>query len=667
MRSDFADMRRRTATSDDAVELERLATADDLGVVCLVAGSRATSAAVVASLAQHPADCVRRVVARRADLAADLIEQLALDPSRHVRRATHITHELAVSTLVELRRRGWWSPRLEDRLRRVLDDPMATAALVRDPATVTLACGGVLDRETVRNELHQLPDWSVRMLANTCRFDGRSAVALARNPDRLVQESLASNPHLTNSMRRRIVRLGGVWASAAALGDAPGTALRSLARFRSHRVVRRRAARFERNRLVLSFWARQPDWDVARALAANPRLPLHVQRRLARRASFWSVREALARRTDVSRIVNVLGASAPVQFALASNPAAPADVVGGLGTVRDPYVRGLAESHPTTPPERVRALLADPEQPAWLLRRLASHPSLTDDERDIALSWITLGGCVGDPTFDPVMCTGSPNPESSASDAYDAELRLNGLESVLWRARARAGRGPLGNHRLFELAHDPHPGVRSVAASYLLADTLAELRWDEIPAVSQRAQTTAAQSGVRALLTPPPIGRRPWWLLAAVPFGLWLVTVLVEPAQRPDPPYYVPTSEAPTEDVGASKPGASSDLTGLTDLLSRYPGRLLDSCWLDGVLVTTRDDGGLLITLDVVDEWNRIVKVDDLEPQAIAVRQTAVIPLAVGEAKHVVKIAPQDEATRLETIELSLVHATGSIDGSGCA
>lgn len=672
---DAPDERRRlAAVTTDPSLLTELASGDDIEVLCLVAARPETPSDVVDRLLVHPAAAVRRSVAHRRDLPADQIRQLALDPMRSVRRAAHRRQSLEIETVIELRRRGIESRASGVRLASLLTDPSVTATLLADDTTAMWAAGGVLDDRTVRRSFGARAVWIRRHLAATCVFTPRGRARVTNDPDRLVQEAVVRGDDLPEPERRRIVRRGGVWAAATILGAHGDRRLLAAARRRRHPVVRRRCARLESNPVVLWWWCIRPSWDVARALASNPHIGPRLQRRLVARQPMWSVAATVAARPDVERVARSLGSAPPIQLALAHNPATPEDVVADLRRSRDPYIRGLAWVHPRTSPAVLRTLLADPDQPAWVLRRAASRADVPSDERDAVLAWLALGGGVGDPNFDPVTCRGTPDPSRPAHLAYDQEVQQNGLESTLWRARALVGQRAerLGNHRLFALARDDHPAVRRVAAGYLLTDTLAELRWDEDAAVSLVAESAASRSEVQSLRTPPRQRSRWRWALAVLPLWVvsWVINALVEPVERPTNGFVPAAALEPTVDELPSM-----DTSGRLDLAppvtpgALYPGRLLHFCQVAGVLINLRTDGGLLLTFDVLDDVGRVVTVDDLDPQVVARRERIVIRLPTFDdaiPTDSVRLASPGSAKYDALIELEVDRAEQRIVGEGC-
>ena len=667
-------LRRLAATTPDVSALVDLATSDDVGVLCLVATRPETPADAVERLVAHPDAAVRRAAAHRRDLSDDQIRRLSLDPERSVRRAAHRRQSLDIETVLELRRRGLESSASTARLAALIADPSVTSTLLADDATAIWAAGGVLDDRTVRRSFRERAIWIRRHLAATCVFGPRGREHVANDADRLVQEAVVRRSDLTDAQRRRLVRRGGVWAAAAILGEHRDRRLVAAARRRRHPVVRRRCAQFESNPALLWWWGIRPSWAVARALASNPHVGPRLQRRLIARQTMWSVASVLAARPDVARVVRSLGAAPPIQFALAQNPATPAEVVAELRTSRDPYVRGLASVHPNTPAAAAHALLVDPDQPAWVVRRAALREDLPSDDREAALAWLALGGGVGDPHFDPVTCMGTPDLSQPGQVAYDREAHRNGIESVLWRARALVGQRAdrLGNHRLFALARDEHPAVRRVAAGYLLIDTLAELRWDEDHAVSLVAENSSSRSEVQSLRSPPRQRSRWRWALAALPLWIvsWAVNAMVEPVDRSTSPFVPAVSVAPAaDDLSTADTTGGIVLTPLVNSTVLYPGRLLHLCEVAGLDIMLRTDGGLLLSFDVTGDVGRIVEVDDLNSVAVALHERIIIRLPTFDdaiPTDSIRISAPGSTTYPTPIELQVDRAAQRIVGEGC-
>lgn len=520
---DVRSLHRVAATTGDQRVLEEIARRTEISILCLVAANPAAPAAIVDRLAGHDAVAVRRAVACRPGLGPALVERLIDDPGRTVRRAVWRHQEVDVDTVLGRLRRGVVGGGLMVRLGQLVSDPAVTRRLISDATTVWWAAGGTVDGGTYRTLVRTLPEWQRAHVARTCRFTDRDLHHLSRDPSRQVQEAVAGRSDLSAAQRARIIRRGRVWASAAALRAVPQARPSGRRRLLPHRVIRRVSAERETNRLLMWVWSLGPTWDVGCSLARNPRLGARTARLLAARSP-WSVSAELARRDDIATIVHHLQLSPQVQLVLACNPATPDRVVRWLLESGDPFVRGQAIGHPLAPIAEVRRVIADPTTPAWIVRRASHHPGLDSGERDASLSWIALGGGAGDPSFDPVTCTGNPDASTTPESAYDAEAKRTGLRSVLWRARdvwvTRHHR--LGFETLSELSSDPHWNVRYRIATFEWLWLLDELRWDEHPSVA------AAASRVReGAATKERRDRRTFYVGAAKVFAVLAATAAI--------------------------------------------------------------------------------------------------------------------------------------------
>jgi hypothetical protein len=320
---------------------------------------------------------------------------------------------------------------------------------------------------------------------------------------------------------------GDLWAVDAVVRREPRDRLTRLLSFRRiHRVARRARAETSQNRLALGFLAHSRAWDVRYAVAVNPATRARTLCYL--QSSFgWTVDEALAQRDDLPpQLYGRLWSHPAVKLKLAANPATPAEEVCRLVESPDRFVSGMALTHPRAPADLVDSAKNSPSTPAWVLRRMARDPQLSEAERDRLLVWLTLGGAAGDPNFDPISCVGTPGPRTQTyDDAYREECAAAGLGSALWRARVMVGRGArrLDLGLLGAMARDPHPQVRHVAAGYRAIGSLKELQFDAIPQVSVHAENTlrsTPQPKWKSAIDPE------WWIRIAVVVAIAVVALL---------------------------------------------------------------------------------------------------------------------------------------------
>jgi hypothetical protein len=237
-------------------------------------------------------------------------------------------------------------------------------------------------------------------------------------------------------------------------------------------------------------------WDVRAAVAANPRCPRLLLRWMAW-SSDWAVRAAVASSAVASPglLGRLIGGSAPcVRLYAAANPSLTHALADRLLADPDPYVRGAAAVHPAASAAALRRLAVGLSEPVWILRRIAVNPSCPADLSDQLLTWIALGGAGhGDPLFDPVACAGHPADTSVASAAWYLEQakREAAEQHPLWRVRAAVMRaaGRLAGQRVLTLARDPRPEVRQTIAGIgrLSLNVRLELRRDADPAVARLA------------------------------------------------------------------------------------------------------------------------------------------------------------------------------------
>jgi hypothetical protein len=217
------------------------------------------------------------------------------------------------------------------------------------------------------------------------------------------------------------------------------------------------------------------------------------------------VRRGLARNTTLSpRLFARLGADDAVSFALAANPATPAEIVARLATHEEFTVRRAAAHRTDLPPETYELLAADPERgvrrpaaanpavPEHLLRALAADPEVRDDLlRNLALPQdllVTLESGTDSPRAAPGSLA-SPTPavvrneelptglldELVAADpgAVESIMARHALTAARLRALARHPRLPVT--MIVDLLGDPATAEQAAANPSLPVAVMAEL------------------------------------------------------------------------------------------------------------------------------------------------------------------------------------------------
>jgi hypothetical protein len=135
-----------------------------------------------------------------------------------------------------------------------------------------------------------------------------------------------------------------------------------------------------------------------------------------------------------------------------------------------------------------------------MLRAGAANPACPPDVADQVLTWLALGGAAGDPSFDPVACSGNPgtDQDTDPDQWYWREARHSWSDhSPLWRVRAHyPHRAPLLTAANVErLRRDPSPVVRrNLFRFQIKAELLCELLDDEDELVRTRAAYALKQA-----------------------------------------------------------------------------------------------------------------------------------------------------------------------------
>jgi hypothetical protein len=410
-------------------------------------------------------------------------------------------------------------------------------------------------------------------------------------------------------------------------------------------------------------------WDVAVAVARNPRCPAWTQRRLSR-SGFWAVRAAVAASPSAPpAVLNRLAGrrDARITMAVAANPALQADPVEAL--LRSPlvYVRGVAAAHPAAPADALRRLADGMSEPAWVLRAIATNPSCPAELSDELLTWITIGGPgKTDPRFDPVQCTGFPASTEISPTVWYAEqaTRADAERHPLWRVRAAvpAARKTLKLATLRELRRDPRPEVRRTVAGYVgvpLRD-VREMLGDADLAVARTAARVRSANRRRFLRR-----RLPRYAARIAPLGvavgLWLTSMVAStPGTATTPP-------------GATTLAQTCATTSawLTDLsrtgAAEVPGSLglPDGAWLacgpittagpEAILVSTGSSGLTVLVADTVILPDGKTYTD--VPLHIAAARKGLLSLSNSPSVVLVTITPDEKRSRAVSATLTFLPA----------
>jgi hypothetical protein len=341
-------------------------------------------------------------------------------------------------------------------------------------------------------------DRVVRLLIATSLRTPRPALsALAGDEDPAVRAAVAQRPDLAPMVARRL--LGdvdpSVRAAAAANPAVDGIVVVRRLLARPGVAVRRAVAGNRRAPGVALWlvWLTSRRWDIQAALAANPTAPrpllwfLMGDRRLA-----VQVAGAGNRRTpSLGRWMLSHGRRPMVRFALAGNPRATVAMLGRLARL-DPLIAQRVASNPAASPQLLRELTMGMDAPAWILRTVATNPTCPSDLAAEALTWLAIGGPVGNADFDAETCAVAPHDQLAAGEWYRRNATLEGRTSPLWRVRATivSTNKTVPFPTVFALARDPHPLVRRSAMSLrpLPANLAGELLADADPVVAAAAR-----------------------------------------------------------------------------------------------------------------------------------------------------------------------------------
>ncbi|GGY16614.1 hypothetical protein [Streptomyces xanthochromogenes] len=256
----------------------------------------ATPASAAAGFAEHPSELLRRAVAARRDLPAEVYGRLALDPAPGVRAdlAQNPSIDDAVIEVLAQDRGHDVQRRLAHHPRVPLD--VLVRLVGRTRIGPTLLPRIAIASPTEIEELAQSPLATVRMLIARRRdLPAPIRDALTTDPDAAVVTSIASHPGLSEARLRAMVDRHGVrvMAGVAANPDATGQLLEELSRRRPQaRKALREIAR-HRNATARALLACLSDEKARRTAAGHPALPAQAFAELLGDGD-WQVVEAAA-------------------------------------------------------------------------------------------------------------------------------------------------------------------------------------------------------------------------------------------------------------------------------------------------------------------------------------------------------------------------------------
>jgi hypothetical protein len=395
----------------------------------------------------------------------------------------------------------------------------------------------------------------------------RATLVLARSKEICVQRMAGSRPvGWLGGMC--VVVLGRPWAVASRVEHGAVALARTLAWVRCSSIVNTSLLRTTSRTFPLYLAAWSACFSYMVVAATRPQLGPRTRRVLSK-GPWWGVRETLARRSDLDahECYRLLDHPA-VALRLAANPATPVEVVHYLANFPDVYVAWMAWIHPAQSFQRREGMLRELAAPAWPLARLLEQPDLPSDLVDEVSVLLVLGAGAGDPSFDPLTCSGSPLPEQrSVAEAYRRVGGKDPVWSPLWRCRvlvAEASRLP--PRQLTVLATDCAPEVRRRAADFQNASSLLQLRRDPDPEVAERAETVRRGLSRRRRLLARLNSTSPRaWMRWAVMGGLFSITstyvsIASTTTSFPSSKPFVASSilpAAPTFDTTTSLPSAN--------------------------------------------------------------------------------------------------------------
>ncbi|MFM7536551.1 MAG: hypothetical protein ACKO91_12275, partial [Acidimicrobiales bacterium] len=436
------------ASTTSAEELTLLARDESWRVRAAVACHPSTPVDVWRLLAQDPVSSVRRRVLRRTDLEPADLDRLVHDQNATTRQQALRHPQLPAEVLVAECADN--SPNRE---------PALAAAALRMTELATLLA--------------------------TQLYDGLRALA-------------ASSPESTPAALTSLAQ-DSVLAIRLAVAANPTTPVRVLGRLAASdpAVARVVATRSDVPRWCWLRLTTHWHWSVRAAVAGNVHAPDKARHRLVKDPSL-AVRCALAACTATpAALRDRLAIDHPAaRLALLTNLHLTSREAVRLRYDESPWVSGYAVGHPALPADEVQRVAEDLDQPGWLLRRAASHPSVDPAVRDGLRAWLGLGATKDDPRFDPLSQTVAPGDRSvpswqrwqdTAAEGFPAAASALGMV----RAVSLQGRRTAQPERLIDAATDPDPRVRWAVTGYrpLPANVLAQLQADPNSDIARHAAT----------------------------------------------------------------------------------------------------------------------------------------------------------------------------------
>jgi Leucine rich repeat variant len=454
-----------------------------------VAANPSTDLETLTRLAFDPVERVRRRVVSNPNVSIDILQILFAD-KRTGNAVRAMAHRLVpVETLTKVLTTFRGDPNEVNRAARALTIRAKTQADVVDALTNSMnlmmfqiALGSPLLDAAGLRKLAKSPAEEVQFRVAThprTPADVLTDLAMLR-PDR-IRIAVANHASCSNRIHFYLARKGSsvVRLHVAKVANQNSYAFRRLSLDR-YWFIRAVIASRTSNRALLHWYSRS-SLGIQSAVATNPHAAPPIRQRLAQRSV--------------------------TALALTSNPILETVEVEHLRDHPSPWVRGQILAHPEIGSERIGEASQQLDRPAWELRRLAMNPLLDTQTRENLLTWLSIGGAIGDATFDPLADTGHIDEKWYAD--LPLEERDIGKDSAVGRVRA-VKLFPSGvNLADFKrLSKDPSPSVRERVARFtpLPSRVASALCNDPVPWVSLRARamghgTAAYRSGTTLFST----------------------------------------------------------------------------------------------------------------------------------------------------------------------
>ncbi|MCY4371337.1 MAG: HEAT repeat domain-containing protein [bacterium] len=435
---------------------------ENRGIRAAVASNPATPVHVLVRLSDDPESLVRTMVAANLNTPVDVVVALALNPdnSKRVRAgAAHnpntppdVLEQLAASAEPRAR------PGAPGATLDLISNWEVCSELADNPATpadVLARLAGDSDaliRRSVAKNSNTYPDLVEQLAQDPDQGVRSSAAHLLGNRFRIALDApaamlipLAASPH--PHVRRETAKHPNTPADVVArLAQDPHPDVRHAAKHPNHHQTVTEPTRGTRNEQL--------------AAAEDPATSADTLNTLARRASWWLVRWAIAR-----------------------NPNTGGDTLEGLAHDRQDAVRWAASQHPNTPPDVLTQLAEDahpdvrsgaarnPNTPADRLARLADEETPPPGQFSVPAVMLALADNPNTPA--DALTRLANNPETSVRQSVatnpntptDVLARLARNDHIP-EVRSRAVRNPnIPADLLVRLTGDPDPYIRRLAAS----------------------------------------------------------------------------------------------------------------------------------------------------------------------------------------------------------